>query len=632
MKRIFNLFWAVLLTTTTLAQSPESSERLFFMQNKAEWVEVADFTAGVTNDSIRGIIYDSKKYQRVDLNASTFNAQSLMIRADGTDMSALINRRLQNTAVKEIVIGQLNGGEISISDDIDLKGKTLRFTGFAKLKRLSGNPVIKNGIIIAPAHSQIVDTLIGFSNIKTGDGKFFPTWVGAKADGVSNDVRFWQTAANIAADNRLQFTIPKGMHYIKGDFYFKTNGSLVSLTGAKINIAGGTQFYFKSKCDSVLVKDNDIEVISRGTVKDIFRLGSDTGISVNLSIINNKIQAHRRGGSVIAIRNVDNVTINNNFIDSSYNKGIEVKYASDVYIYNNNVTNSGRSGICASSHIRRIYVRYNYGRGSAQCLDLTDGVFDIYGPDVEDAFFENNYAETGYDAYLGKKNHILYRFQGFRRLKFKNNIGVATSPYLLYAVRFSNRDNYYSEDIDAAGNKIYIKGNYSSIINTQGIKDLTFKDYEVVIDSTTATPSSPVLFRFSKEPGLIDTLSHVNISGGVIDANNKSLTIIYNTTPVGDIDFSGTSIVGLKSSLIEPTITNEIRSFRWIGGNLKSSKTSSSAAIYVNNRIRSFRLIDINAEKGNDSLWALENGYNGEATIMKNIINGKRTKETRESQ
>lgn len=627
MKKCLFLFALTFASLHTFAQYPETSERLYFTKSKTEWVEVADFTNGITNDSIFGITFNGKKYQRIDLNTTSFNAQSLMIRADGTDMSSRLNRLFDNQRVSEIVIDQQDGGDIGLVGDIDLKGKILRFNGSNKFKRLSGNPDVKNGIIIAPPNAQIADTLISFSNIKTGDGNFYPTWLGSKADGATNDIRFWQKSADVAADNNLLFTVPPGVHFLYGALNLKKRGSIVSQPGAKINIREGTQFLVS---DSVLIKDNDIEVTASGSNNSIIYRAASGDTAYGVKITGNKIQAHRRGSIAIALRKVSGALVENNWIDSSNNKGIEIGDASDVNINRNHVTNSGRSGICLASNIRRAYVRHNYGKGSAQNLNLNDGIFDIYGPNVETVVFEGNYAEASGPSYNSNLLHICFRFQGFKGLTAFNNTAVSNSDYLVYAFRFGNRDSYISEDVDAFNNKIYIKGKYGSIISIQGVKNVKFTDYLIDLDSATATPTtSSYAFRVATEPGLLDTVQYLNLTGGTIRSFNKNFYFLYNTAVINSIDMSGTDIFGMKDGLIPASTTYNINSLKWVGGRLRSTISGTSNSIYITNVIRSIQLMGLSVENSNsDNMWSLASGYDGTAIIQGNVVNGKRARES----
>lgn len=627
MRHLFITLLCAIATQPVLAQYPATSERVYFTKSKTEWVEVTDFTDGITNDSIFGYIVNSKKFQRLDLNTTSFNAQSVGVKADGTDMSARLNTLFANARIKEVIIDQQNGGDIMISGNVNLQGKTLRFAGFTKLKRLSGSPVVSGGVIVAPSTSQIADTLISFSGIKTGDGNFYPQWLGAKADGVTDDVRYWQYAGDIAAQNRLKLTLPSGTHYANGVFLFKQNGTFVSESGAKIRAGTELRFRYSARTDSVMVAGNTIYVDSGSAGNDLFRLGVDDTLSRCLVFKNNTISGNRTSGTAISVYFVDNAMISHNRIETTNNKGIELRGVQNSDVSFNDVRNSGRSGICAHSNTNNTKIHHNTVIGSAQYQNFNDGAFDVYGGNNYNLFIENNYAETGNVSLGNNQNHILYRIQGAYNLQFNNNIAVSTSPYLLYAMRFSSRDSAFTDKVSASGNVIWIKKGsyYNRLVSVQDVKSLSFNNYKVYIDSGTTSYSSPTLFNIS-DGIFVDTVQHLNFTQGEVWANGLPFRMLGYDVPIRDIDFSGTDVYGMTQTWYTSSVLEQIGSVRWIGGDIQSDLSAS--VFTINNNIRSAVMSGLNVKKQNDKLWTLEPGYSGTAIFTNNIINGRRAGES----
>lgn len=620
MKYLF-IFLLLFFSPGAFAQYPANIDSIYFTERKTEWKEVADFTNGIINDSIFGIVFNGKKYQRVDLNTTSFNAQSLMVKADGTDMSARLNRLFSNSRINEIVIDQQTGPDIGISDDIDLKDKTLKFTGFTRLKRLSGNPAIKNGTISAPMYARIADTLINFFNIQTGDGNFYPQWVGAKADGVTNDMRYWQKAADVAVANKLQFVIPSGISYINGTFTFKTNGTLIGNEGSRIVAGTSTQFTYDGGCDNVKIGNINIKINPGAGSKNLFHLGDASVSSNSLVFENNVINARRKGGTTVGVKNTSDVIIRHNIIDSSCNKGIAIVDVNRADISFNRVRNSGRAGIAVEHGVRNATIHHNWASGSGQNTKFTDGVYDIYGPNNEYISFENNYAETGeLNADGISRNHILYRFQGFKHLVFKNNVGVSTSNYLLYAVRFANRDSYMSSDVDASGNEIYIKGYYDKVINFQGVWDAQYTNYKIRIDSSASGPGS-YIFYVQNEPR-VDMVRNLSLTGGTVTLSGKKSYLFGYLTDIKSVDFSGTVFTGNRQNLYTQNSRKTIQRFKWVGGKINSAISPGGRIITINNNLRSVQISGLNIEKAGNLFWSIIPGYTGDAIIRGNIING----------
>jgi len=129
MKKIIILSAIIVFALNAKAQYPSTSEHIYFTGSKTDWVEVTEFTDGIVNDSIRGIVWGGKKFQRKDLNSTIFSAQSVGIRADGTDQTDLINKLLGKTYVSGLIMDVAGGGKITVNGNINAGGRTLYFNG-----------------------------------------------------------------------------------------------------------------------------------------------------------------------------------------------------------------------------------------------------------------------------------------------------------------------------------------------------------------------------------------------------------------------------------------------------------------------------------------------------------------------
>ena len=594
----------------------DSSLNVLPADRKEPWYKIS----GVASSLIDGIRYKIVSGDTLMRGSgSSFRAEELGIYANGSNMSSLVQAAFNYDFVNLIKIDPDSGRVYTLNGTINAHGGSMSFDNDG---RLTGAAIIDSLIFTAGDYSYIFDTTLTFTNLSSSTGYITPNQLGAKMDGVSNDIRYFVLGHKISAENGLEFRVPAGTFYISGTFPLLSNGSLIGAEGSKINANPGTAFTFNGQMiHDLKIINNDFELIGSGTTNtSFFNLGTTGDSSYNIIFKENKIQAHRWGNYTVYVTGLRDSRFEGNEIDSSYNGSMYFEECWDTWIGGNRVTNAGRSGISGYRHNKRLNIYKNFVTGFSQNIDLTDGGIDLYGPDNEDITVEGNIVNTGDSSLDGNFNHIPFRFQGFRRLKVINNTAICKSQYLLYAYRFSNRDDYESQDVEAYGNSAYITGYYSRVVSFQGTRNITFRNYHLKV-ATTATPSSdPYMFYVADIP-LVDTVRTLDLGGGDINMNGKAGTLLAWDTPVKDIIMSGTKVDSLNGNTYLYSTAFAAQSFTWLGGSINSTFSSSLFRIY--NVVRAFNIQNLTITKSNSILWNVEAGYNGVVIPAYNIINGR---------
>lgn len=618
MKKILCILIAVAFFLNGYSQL-DSSINIFNDLRLNQWAKKSNVPAWQI-DGYRAIIFNGDTLVRI--NSGIFQAEEAKVYANGSNMSSALQDAFDYTSIKWLSFGSDSSRTYVFNSSINAHGKTLEFKNGNKL---SGTATIDSLTISASDYDKVFDTTLNFTNLKSVKGYITPQQFGAKGDGISDDTRYFQKAHDIAANNGLEFVIPSGTYSVAGEVSIRDNGTIIGKQGSKILKGQGTAFRYSGAADNVRIEGLTIEMQALSGNDNVFFLGDTTTKSYGLIFNNNKIQSHRLSGTIVVVNNVNNIILHGNSVDSSDNKGIEFKNVVNADVAYNSVTNNGRSGINVQDGNRAVNVHHNYGRGSAQTKDLTDGVFDIYGPDNEDITFESNYAESGNTAYLNHINHVLFRFHGCKGLKVYDNIAVSTSPYLLYSFRFSARDGINMYNIEASGNKVYIKGgNYNRLISVQDIKNLSYKDFKVVIDSSATADVNAALFYVTSGV-FLDTMQVMDASGGNIEANGKVLRMIGHAMPIKYVNFNNTTALDLVSDWYLTSAIPVINSVSWIGGRVRSWKAGSTFALTSN--VRSFKMIGVDVDNPSGIIFSGTSGNNSSYIFANNTINGVRSKE-----
>lgn len=278
MKYILTLFC---LISFAFAQDTIDSSRVsFFRKSKTEWREVNNFSTGVVNDSVRGIIVSSVRFERVDLRSTVFNAQELGIFSDGSDQSATITKQLNRSYVKKIIFSQNGGGTITINSAITIPaGKNIEIDGVTLDG--SGSINFNNNIVEADPDKVIFGSTITVTNIKTKNYLLPARWFGAVADGATDNYSFFNKAQS-AAGLGMTVQIARGDHRINSAFtqtvsFFGDPGSLVKYNTA--SVATGVYMWTLSAPGIVLKNltldgsDKCMTIVRIGAYPDIHLIG-----------------------------------------------------------------------------------------------------------------------------------------------------------------------------------------------------------------------------------------------------------------------------------------------------------------------------------------------------------------------
>lgn len=617
MKRIVSVF--VLLFSFTFVFGQDSTTTVHNPQRGADYFKKK--VGQLANvDGYRVVVVGGDTLIRVR-GIGTLTANELKIYSNGSNMASAINTAAGLDFVKTIRFSSDSSRPFTINSAVNFKGKTVIFENGSYL---TGTGSIDSLIIDADDYVKAFDTTLTITNLRSTNGYITLQNIGAPANGVDNDYRYFQNLADISSNNKVFGFIPSGRYVMKGVVNLSSNAKLVG--GREIVINGDKSSGFNSKAaDNIILSSLNFELQNTGSGSINFIDLGDTSqaTSNNILIENNRIMNRRATSTTIVLKNINNVKVIGNVIDSSGNKGIEFRSVTKAEARYNQVTNSGRSGITIHSHNWNVRITDNNIKGTAQSLDLNDGAIDIYGGNNHNVWIERNYIETGEQTYNSIQNHIPVRIQGVQNLQLNNNTIISTSPYLLYAIRFSSRDSLFTNYIQASGNFIHLKAGsyYNRIVSIQDVPNVTFTNYKLVIDSATTSYSSPVMFSISNSPAM-DTASNYTFTNGEVWANNKPFRLIGQLAPVRSIDLSGTKIYDVIQDWYLLS-GSEIQNVRWISGIIKTTTVFN-----VNNLIRNIYVTGINyLRSGNQNMWAVSGDYNGVAIVEKNFINGRRAKE-----
>ena len=128
---------------------PDTAKTFFATTSQTDWIEVTTFPPWASNDSISGVTVGGINYVRRDMRTTTFDAQSVGILANGSDMSSRIIRVLNNSKVQKLIFTSNGNGIIIINSDITIpSGKNIEIDGVI-LKGTSGIKLdINNNIVI----------------------------------------------------------------------------------------------------------------------------------------------------------------------------------------------------------------------------------------------------------------------------------------------------------------------------------------------------------------------------------------------------------------------------------------------------------------------------------------------------
>lgn len=130
--------------------------------------------AGATIDTLFIYKIGVDTFQRVFTNGE-YVAQWGGVFANGSDMTARINRLFNHAKIKTVVIAYDTTSRVNVTGTINIPvGKTLKFGNGAKL--YGGGTITGGGTIWNDDYTAIFDSTIHLSNIKSATGKIPVTW------------------------------------------------------------------------------------------------------------------------------------------------------------------------------------------------------------------------------------------------------------------------------------------------------------------------------------------------------------------------------------------------------------------------------------------------------------------------
>lgn len=288
MKYILTLFC---LISFAFAQDTIDSSRVSFFRNaKTTWREVNNFSSGVTNDSIRGYQVSGVKFERVDLRSTIFDAQELLIYANGSDQTARINYVLSKSYVMGINFHQNGGGDYTINGTVTVPaGKVVKVDGGSKLIG-SGTLAMANNLFEADPNQVVFGSSLTVTNITTKNKLVPARWFGAVADGSTDNKGFFDKAkGSISLTSGMSVLIATGTHQINSAFiqtvpFVGDNGAIVkynpssSATGVTMWTINGIANSLKNV--TLDASNRCMTGISIGTYTDI-TLYADTIKNIN---------------------------------------------------------------------------------------------------------------------------------------------------------------------------------------------------------------------------------------------------------------------------------------------------------------------------------------------------------------
>ncbi|PWT78439.1 MAG: hypothetical protein C5B59_01765 [Bacteroidetes bacterium] len=146
---------------------------------------------------------------------SVFHAQSLGIRADGSDQTNIINKLLENNSLSGIIFDNPGAGPIKIEGKLNARGKVLLFYPGTFL---TGHGTLMQAHIDGlNYHQKILDTTVMLVGCVTASKMFSVMWYGAKGDGSSDDQPYLQKTSDMMIANtgmtRMLY-LPQGSYKI----------------------------------------------------------------------------------------------------------------------------------------------------------------------------------------------------------------------------------------------------------------------------------------------------------------------------------------------------------------------------------------------------------------------------------
>ena len=502
---------------------PDTAKTFFATTSQTDWIEVTTFPPWASNDSISGVTVGGINYVRRDIRTTTFDAQSVGILANGSDMSSRIIRVLNNSKVQKLIFTSNGNGIIIINSDITIpSGKNIEIDGVI-LKGTSGIKLdINNNIVIADINKQIFDTSLRVSNINTNiNGNIVPSpWFGLKADSITDNI-IYITRASSSTPKNFYIGLPQGK----------------TMIGSTLNITKSIMGMGINKSSSLIYNTS-----ASGTGLKLSTINADS-----LKICNITFSGSNKCYEALEFaNNYKGVEISNCTFRDLEQQGSELSNTAGVLLQNGNdgawihhnyftAINAKNNGVArgirgtGTTSPKRCIIEYNIfdgisNTGSAS-LDSDQIVWQDYTDSAGLVIRFNDHYNVYKRAVKIQSPGVLVQGERIWSTAYKSSI-VSNSAISLYAKQTQAIDNYIYD------------GAYENGAIEAGVGD--------------GTPTQDVIIRNNYIRS--GTTGSQSARRGIVvyGTNNKSIAVEYNTIYNGDRGIyiagggRGLSIVGNK--------------------------------------------------------------------------------------
>jgi len=489
MKKLITIF-IFFFSTKAFAQIPDTAGTFFARASQTEWIEYAgSFPPWAANDSITGVTVSGKNYVRKDMRSTTFDAQSVGIFANGSDMAARIRYVLSNSAVRKLRFSSNSGGNIIINSSVTVPaGKTIEVDGVM----LTGSGSINFGgnTLIGDPGQQLFDTSLTVTNARGANGYFYASWYGIQP-GTSDCYKYLSMSQGACLPGQT-VKFPDGSFQLNREFtatksfegsyrtVIQYNPSATataismwtlaadSISTRNIAFVGSSKAVTGVECasgyKSLLIEGNDFSGMDQngsetGNVQGILVRSNNPNLVIrnnNFGTINAKNTGISRSIKCSGTSGTKNMKIYDNVFEATTNTGAGSNWDCDnIYIesytdsigaqiYNNHFKNVNKRGIklSASGIVVRNNLfeseRWKTGAKSYACVSAYADDIQILNNVVEGGIYEKT-IEVGVNG------------SDVKNIKVNNNIlNTNTGLSGAYGVRVHGLNNWGIE----------IKGNY----------------------------------------------------------------------------------------------------------------------------------------------------------------------------
>lgn len=620
----------------SIGQLPSDSIQGYFNRNRgALFVEVEDFPSGFTNDGLLSTTIGGQNYIIQDYARSDFNSTEIGMDTGTTNQLSKLSAVASHVRISTLDIKSPGGGKYSISGKVNMNYKTLRIhpgNWFAGLR--SQKDTIENARILKNPFFQIADTNIVFLNCVFDEDFITPKNFNSPNNGVNDDAAIIQYSARQAAANRITLRL-YGNFVVNDTILLYKNSKIAGQPGNLITYSHGNYFRYhtlSAPVDSVWVTGLNLKATgSYSTSASILQFRTETSSSRPsrfLYVTNNRIDANRLSYWPIYVHNVEDATIEGNFVENSRSTSIMVGYTKRAVVTRNIIERSGRGGISAHEYNTDFEFSYNKILGFSQWEDLTDGGIDIYGPENYRGKLFGNYifTDTMTAQGTGQRNHIAMRIKGASDVEAYSNTIHTVGNNILYVVTQTERSGFSGQRNKFHHNNIFIDSYYRMIFNTQGNEDAAFTDNTIVFGDNATPHAEPYLFNFAGH-NTSPFNFRMDCRNNTVNARGNKLYLFLNQEDVHLIDLSGTYL----DSLPNPTFPNSqitapdsVGHVKWIGGGIHNI-SDTGYAFRVQTKWGLFELRDVTVRRPastNDMFITRPSNTNATIFASNNIING----------